>query len=98
MVASLPSVRRLTSGPQLISSSSKLVSQFCNHQEVALGGTFTIDLMAGVLGAGDDCMAWGLALLVCCEGSCCRVASLVACLVLSNTTVHGGQCAPAVVP
>ena len=54
-----------------------------------MGGTFTMDLTAGVLGIGDECAAWGLTLFMCHKKPYNGVASSEAHLVLCDTNVHG---------
>ena len=66
------------------------------NDEAALGGTFTMDLTAGVLGVEDECVVWGLTLLMCYKEPSSRVASLAAHSVFCDMTVHGGQCTPSV--
>ena len=71
--------------------------------EAALGGTFMMDQMAGVLRAGvfgtlDDGMVQDLAFLVHCVGPCCHVASFAVCSALSNVIVHRRQCSSTVKP
>ena len=86
----------MSSSPQW--SKDVAATPFADQDKAALGGTFTTDLTAGVLGTGDKCVVEGLTCLVYHEEPCSEAASPPAHLALHDMTVHREQCASAVFP